>query len=71
MMIGTGASIYTQALLPAILSAKHEVILVTCFWAASSSLSALKEVLEKLAEDRREHIRSVRASGSELIFYRL
>ncbi|KAI0378539.1 phospholipase D/nuclease [Hypomontagnella monticulosa] len=63
--LGTGASIYTQSLLPAILLAKREVLLVTCFWKRSASLSALKETLEKLAEHRREHIRSVRASGSD------
>ncbi|KAI1396495.1 phospholipase D/nuclease [Hypoxylon fuscum] len=57
--LGTGASIYTNSLLPAILEAKHEVILVTCFWASSSTLSTLKEALEKLAEDRRERIRSL------------
>ncbi|KAI1447028.1 phospholipase D/nuclease [Annulohypoxylon stygium] len=56
--LGTGASIYTQSLIPAILEAKYEVILVTCFWAGSPTLSALKEALEKLAEARREHIRT-------------
>ncbi|OTB02635.1 hypothetical protein M426DRAFT_62016 [Hypoxylon sp. CI-4A] len=60
--LGTGASIYTQSLIPAIVKAKHEVILVTCFWAPSATLSALKEALEKLAEDRRKRILT---SGSE------
>ncbi|KAI1086814.1 phospholipase D/nuclease [Rostrohypoxylon terebratum] len=67
--IGTGASIYTQSLIPAILEAKYEVILVTCFWAGSPTLSALRDALERLAEARREHIRtsiSDRASLSPL-----
>ncbi|KAK5635684.1 hypothetical protein RRF57_011396 [Xylaria bambusicola] len=55
--IGTGASIYTQSLLPAILKAKHEVILVTCFWAPSSTLNALRETLQRLATLRAEHVR--------------
>ncbi|KAI1171902.1 hypothetical protein F4777DRAFT_28294 [Nemania sp. FL0916] len=56
--IGTGASIYTHSLLPAILEAEHEVILVTCFWARSSTLTALREVIERVAKTRRDHIRS-------------
>ncbi|KAI0471026.1 hypothetical protein GGR56DRAFT_125883 [Xylariaceae sp. FL0804] len=52
--VGTGASIYTHSLLPAILSAKDEVILVTCFWAQSDTLTALRDTLEKLASVRRE-----------------
>ncbi|KAI1138462.1 phospholipase D/nuclease [Hypoxylon sp. FL0543] len=60
--LGTGASIYTQLLIPAIIGAKYEVILVTCFWAPSPTLSALKEALEKLAENRR---RRILASGPD------
>ncbi|KAI1747654.1 hypothetical protein F4782DRAFT_416843 [Xylaria castorea] len=60
--IGTGASIYTQSLLPAILKAKHEVILVTCFWAPSSTLTSLRETLEQLAKQREGHIRSQSSS---------
>ncbi|KAI1197646.1 hypothetical protein F5X97DRAFT_174618 [Nemania serpens] len=56
--VGTGASIYTQSLLPAILGAEHEVILVTCFWAPSSTLTALRETLEQIAKLRRDHIHS-------------
>ncbi|XXG99666.1 hypothetical protein Hte_006007 [Hypoxylon texense] len=63
--LGTGASIYTNSLLPAILQAEHEIILVTCFWASSSTRSALKDALEKLAEDRRERILRSRESGSD------
>lgn len=50
--LGTGASIYTQTLLPAILSARREVILVTCFWAPSKTLTALSCALEELAKKR-------------------
>ncbi|KAI0517506.1 hypothetical protein F5B22DRAFT_108091 [Xylaria bambusicola] len=56
--IGTGASIYTRSLLPAILKAKHEIILVTCFWAQSSTLNALRETLQQLATLRAEHVRT-------------
>ncbi len=55
--IGTGASIYTRSLLPAILKAEREVILVTCFWAQSSTLDALRETLEQLARLREDRIR--------------
>ncbi|KAL8403392.1 hypothetical protein RB594_008590 [Gaeumannomyces avenae] len=51
--LGTGASIYTSTLLPALLRARHEVILVTCFWAPSKTLDALRETLEALATHRR------------------
>ncbi|KAI1635711.1 hypothetical protein F4809DRAFT_428318 [Biscogniauxia mediterranea] len=62
---GTGASIYTQSLLPAILGARNEVILVTCFWAPSSTLTALRETLEELASLRRERIREQQAAGPD------
>ncbi|KAI2643544.1 hypothetical protein GGS21DRAFT_21999 [Xylaria nigripes] len=47
--LGTGASIFTHSLLPAILTAEREVILVTCFWASSPTLTALRGTLEQLA----------------------
>ncbi|KKY36455.1 putative phospholipase d nuclease [Diaporthe ampelina] len=50
--LGTGASIYTQKLLPAISQAQHEIILVTCFWAPSKTLTALSSALERLARQR-------------------
>lgn len=50
--LGTGASIYTQRLLPAILLAQHEIILVTCFWAPSKTLTALSNALQQLARQR-------------------
>lgn len=51
--MGTGTSIFTQTLIPAITSAKSELIFVTCFWAPSKSLSALHDALAKLAAHRR------------------
>ncbi|KAI1080767.1 hypothetical protein F5B20DRAFT_570231 [Whalleya microplaca] len=63
--LGTGASICTESLFSAILEAKFEVILVTCFWASSSTLSALRVVLEQLAKHRREYIRNQRAAGPD------
>lgn len=50
--VGTGASIYTQKLLPSILAAEQEIILVTCYWAPSESLAALCNTLEQLARRR-------------------
>lgn len=52
--VGTGASIYTQKLLPAIIAARHEIILVTCFWARSKTLTCLSATLEWLAKERQE-----------------
>ncbi|KAH7004408.1 hypothetical protein EDB82DRAFT_471167 [Fusarium venenatum] len=54
LYVGTGHSIYTRALLPAILSAKHSVQLITCYWAASPSLDAIRDTLEQLATARVE-----------------
>ncbi|KAM5356636.1 hypothetical protein ACJ41O_003282 [Fusarium nematophilum] len=54
LYVGTGHSIYTRALLPAILSARHSVQLVTCYWAASPSLDAIRETLLQLAAARSE-----------------
>ncbi|KXH69161.1 hypothetical protein CSAL01_08374 [Colletotrichum salicis] len=64
LTVGNGATIYKNTLLPAILLAKHEVILVTCFWAPSDTLSAIKETLELLAERRREMIQT---SGEDAV----
>jgi len=55
VQLGTGASIFTNSILPAILSAQHEVLFVTCFWAKSKTLTALRETLELLASRRKEH----------------
>ena len=62
--LGTGASIYTRTLLPALLAAEHEVILVTCFWAPSATLRALSEALLQLAEKRRDRARHAEAGSN-------
>lgn len=54
LYVGTGVSIFTRALLPAILNAKNSVHFVTCYWAPSPTLDAFCEALEKLAESRLE-----------------
>ena len=38
---GKGLSIYTSSLIPALAAAKHEILLTTCFWARSETLSDL------------------------------
>ncbi|KAF9869887.1 hypothetical protein CkaCkLH20_12686 [Colletotrichum karsti] len=58
LTVGNGASIYRNAILPGILTAQHEVILVTCFWAPSDTLDAIRETLETLAARRQEAIRA-------------
>ncbi|KAM0282148.1 hypothetical protein ACHAQH_003188 [Verticillium albo-atrum] len=62
--VGSGVSIYKQTLLPAILTARHEVILVTCFWAESDTLRALHETLSELSERRQQLIASEPGSNS-------
>lgn len=52
LYVGTGHTIYTRALLPALLSAKHSVQLITCYWAASPSLDSIREALLQLALSR-------------------
>ncbi|KAL2111311.1 hypothetical protein VUR80DRAFT_10265 [Thermomyces stellatus] len=53
---GSGASIYTSSLLPALSSARREIILVTCFWAPSDSLTSIRQALETLARRRIDQI---------------
>lgn len=52
LYVGTGHSIYTRALIPAILGAKHSLQLITCYWAASPSLDAIRDALLQLALTR-------------------
>lgn len=47
---GTGVELFTRHILPSIEAAEHEVILVTCFWAASPTLEALKTSLKRLSD---------------------
>ncbi|KAL8794113.1 MAG: hypothetical protein Q9195_003298 [Heterodermia aff. obscurata] len=46
---GTGEGVFTDAIVPLILSARYEVILVTCFWAYSPSLTKLSAALIELS----------------------
>ncbi|CAF9929910.1 MAG: hypothetical protein HETSPECPRED_007496 [Heterodermia speciosa] len=46
---GTGEAVFTDAIVPLILSAQSEVILVTCFWACSPSLTKLSAALIELS----------------------
>ncbi|KAK3678940.1 hypothetical protein LTR78_001393 [Recurvomyces mirabilis] len=46
---GTGLQVYANMILPAIEQAQHEVILVTCFWARSSTLDDLNTTLQTLS----------------------
>ena len=50
LTVGTGLDIYTSTLLPAIEAAEHEVLLVTCFWARSDTLSLLCASLIRLSQ---------------------
>ncbi|SPN98709.1 uncharacterized protein DNG_01753 [Cephalotrichum gorgonifer] len=63
LRVGSGASIFADALLPAIAAARREVILVTCFWAESESLSGLRQCLEDLARRRISEIKNGRAGA--------
>jgi phosphatidylserine/phosphatidylglycerophosphate/cardiolipin synthase-like enzyme len=54
LFVGTGHSIFTRALLPAILNAKQSVHFVTCYWADSPTLDAFRDSLVKLASSRVE-----------------
>ncbi|MCJ1227358.1 hypothetical protein MMC12_004013 [Toensbergia leucococca] len=47
--VGTGLSLYTTQLLPALSAAQQEIILVTCFWAPSPSLNDLSHTLLHLS----------------------
>jgi phosphatidylserine/phosphatidylglycerophosphate/cardiolipin synthase-like enzyme len=61
LTIGTGLDIYTSTLLSAIEAAEHEVILVTCFWADSDTLSLLCASLMRLSQKA-----LVRRNGSKI-----
>ncbi|ROT34507.1 hypothetical protein SODALDRAFT_364438 [Sodiomyces alkalinus F11] len=54
--VGSGAYIYKHTILPALLAARHEIILVTCFWAPSESLQAIQDALAGLVDRRRAAI---------------
>jgi len=50
LITGNGESIFTSSILPVLATAKHEILLVTCFWAPSPTLSALSTLLINLSE---------------------
>ena len=58
--LGTGCSIFTNSILPAVETAEAEVILVTCFWARSKSLDALIAALRKLSAKATRNRRRIR-----------
>ena len=47
--VSNGTNIYTSTIIPALESAKHEIIFVTCFWARSSALDQLCSALVRLS----------------------
>ncbi|EMC92090.1 hypothetical protein BAUCODRAFT_151542 [Baudoinia panamericana UAMH 10762] len=69
--LGTGYSIYSSTILPAIRSTDFELILVTCFWARSATLDALNDALlelsaKGLSQERKIRIRICFSSSSLL-----
>ena len=65
--IGTGAEII-ESICPAIETAKHEVVIVTCFWARSTSQRRLAASILSLAQkaQRDQHLVNVRICLSSL-----
>lgn len=57
--LGTGESIY-NSLLSLLESANEEVILVTCFWAVSSTQKLVNDALRKLSDKGRQRGRKIR-----------
>lgn len=49
MTTGTGYSIYKSLIIPSIIAANREVILVTCFWAPSVTRDAIYQALKELS----------------------
>jgi len=49
VIFGNGLSVYQNAIIPQLLAAEYEVILVTCFWARSETLFALNDGLRQLS----------------------
>lgn len=60
LSLGTGSSIYTTSILPLISTASQEIILVTCFWAGSATLSALNSTLCNLSAKGQQSGRRIR-----------
>lgn len=57
---GTGHSIYRTSIVPAILNAQSEVLIVTCFWARSDTLTALNGALRTLSAKAIQAGRTIR-----------
>jgi len=57
---GTGYSIYSNTIIPAIEAVQAELILVTCFWARSRTLDALSGALRKLSAKALSNRSSIR-----------
>ncbi|KAF8861765.1 hypothetical protein BDZ45DRAFT_671593 [Acephala macrosclerotiorum] len=71
--IGTGNHIFSQAI-PKCARANHEVIIVTCFWAKSSSQEALVSLLLGLSDKGASHKRKIQVRvcfSSSSIFQKL
>lgn len=49
--VGNGEDLYASTVIPALHSAKYEIIFVTCFWACSSALDQLSATLVKLSDE--------------------
>lgn len=47
---GTGFSVYKNSIIPTIKAAQREVILVTCFWAQSETLTSVNDALRHLSD---------------------
>ena len=54
--VGSALDIYISTILPALESARYEIVFVTCFWARSASLEKLCSTLVQLSD--RAHARS-------------
>lgn len=48
--IGNGHQIFTSSIIPECLETEHELILVTCFWARSTTRDAISALLRKLSK---------------------
>jgi len=48
--LGNGHQIFTSSIIPACLETQHELLLVTCFWAKSTTRDAITSLLRQLSE---------------------
>ncbi|PHH64299.1 hypothetical protein CDD81_4783 [Ophiocordyceps australis] len=62
LLVGTGYTIFTRAILPAIMSAQHSIHFVTCYWASSPTCDALRDSLTRLATCRQNATSRLRIS---------